>query len=64
MTPKFDQIKLIKRIYDFKQGTIGVWKRCNSSIAYTKTVTSAVDYHRNLSNTNLRALIYRSEFIA
>lgn len=42
-----------------KQDSIGVWKRCNMSIAYTKTVSSSIEYHKNLSNTGLRALIYR-----
>nr|XP_023913727.1 serine carboxypeptidase-like 3 [Quercus suber]POF08972.1 serine carboxypeptidase-like 18 [Quercus suber] len=53
--------KSVRAALNVRNGTIGVWKRCNSSIAYTKTVTSTVDYHRNLSNTNLRALIYSGD---
>ena len=42
------------------QGTKGYWKRCNiSGLAYTEDVISSVAYHRNLSKTGLRALIYR-----
>nr|XP_023924392.1 serine carboxypeptidase-like 13 [Quercus suber] len=29
-----------------------------ASLAYTKNILSTIDYHRNLSRTNLRALIY------
>jgi len=53
--------KSVRAALNVRNGTIGVWKRCNSSIAYTKTVSSTVDYHRNLSNTNLRALIYSGD---
>ncbi|GMY35362.1 serine carboxypeptidase-like 17 [Fagus crenata] len=53
--------KTVRAALNIRNGTIGVWKRCNSSIAYTKTVTSSVEYHKNLSNTNLRALIYSGD---
>ncbi|XP_041019111.1 serine carboxypeptidase-like 13 [Juglans microcarpa x Juglans regia] len=53
--------KSVREALNIRNGTTGVWKRCNSSLAYTKTVTSSVDYHRNLSNTNLRALIYSGD---
>ncbi|KAB1204248.1 Serine carboxypeptidase-like 18 [Morella rubra] len=51
----------VREALNVRNGTTGVWKRCNSSLAYTKTVTSSVDYHRNLSNTNLRALVYSGD---
>lgn len=53
--------KSVREALNVTNGTIGVWKRCNSSIAYTKTVLSSVDYHKNLSHTNLRALIYSGD---
>ncbi|KAE8056750.1 hypothetical protein FH972_013493 [Carpinus fangiana] len=31
------------------------------TLAYTKTVPSSVEYHRNLSHTNLRALVYSGD---
>ncbi|XP_050283204.1 serine carboxypeptidase-like 13 isoform X4 [Quercus robur] len=41
-----------------REGTKGNWQMCNSSLAYTKNILSTIDYHRNLSRTNLRSLIY------
>nr|XP_023924394.1 serine carboxypeptidase-like 18 [Quercus suber] len=41
-----------------REGTKGYWHMCNSSLAYTKNILSTIDYHRNLSRTNLRVLIY------
>lgn len=51
----------VRAALGIREGTKGVWKRCNSSLAYTKTVSSSVPYHQNLSNTNLRALIYSGD---
>ncbi|KAI6682582.1 hypothetical protein NL676_036463 [Syzygium grande] len=53
--------KSVRAALGVREGTKGVWNRCNSSLAYTKTVTSTVGYHRNLSTTNLRALIYSGD---
>ncbi|KAI4377684.1 hypothetical protein MLD38_015271 [Melastoma candidum] len=44
-----------------RNGTKGMWERCNGSLAYTKTVTSSIHYHENFTNTNLRALIYSGD---
>ncbi|KAI4380564.1 hypothetical protein MLD38_006741 [Melastoma candidum] len=44
-----------------REGTKGSWTRCNSSLAYTKTVSSSVPYHWNLSSTGLKALIYSGD---
>ncbi|XP_030458784.1 serine carboxypeptidase-like 18 [Syzygium oleosum] len=51
----------VRAALGIREGTKGVWKRCNSSLAYTKSVSSSVPYHKNLSNTNLRALIYSGD---
>ncbi|KAF7127052.1 hypothetical protein RHSIM_Rhsim11G0150500 [Rhododendron simsii] len=37
------------------------WLRCNKSMAYTEVVFTSLDYHRNLSHTPLRALIYSGD---
>ncbi|XP_050373394.1 serine carboxypeptidase-like 18 [Argentina anserina] len=52
----------VREALNVSENSIGVWKRCNMSIAYTKTVTSSIDYHKNLSDyTNLRALVYSGD---
>ncbi|GAV85646.1 LOW QUALITY PROTEIN: Peptidase_S10 domain-containing protein, partial [Cephalotus follicularis] len=52
---------IVREALHVRENTIGVWKRCNSSIAYTKTVTSSVAYHRNLSTQSLRAIVYSGD---
>ncbi|GKV00446.1 hypothetical protein SLEP1_g13132 [Rubroshorea leprosula] len=44
-----------------RENTKGVWERCNSSLAYTKTVRSSVEFHRNLSKKSLQVLIYSGD---
>ncbi|GKV00447.1 hypothetical protein SLEP1_g13133 [Rubroshorea leprosula] len=44
-----------------REHTKGVWNRCNSSIAYTKTVNSSVPYHRYLSEQSLLAMVYSGD---
>lgn len=42
------------------QGTVETWKRCPKNFStYTADVTSSVAYQKNLTETGLRALIYR-----
>ncbi|XP_010046975.2 serine carboxypeptidase-like 17 [Eucalyptus grandis] len=53
--------KTVRAALGVREGTKGVWNRCNSSLAYTKSVTSSVGYHQNLSTSNLRALIYSGD---
>ncbi|XP_059460990.1 serine carboxypeptidase-like 13 [Corylus avellana] len=53
--------KSVREALNVRNGTTGVWKWCNRTLAYTKTVPSSVEYHRNLSDTNLRALVYSGD---
>ncbi|PKI50686.1 hypothetical protein CRG98_028923 [Punica granatum] len=53
--------KDVRAALGVREGTKGVWTRCNSTLAYTKTVTSSIPYHKNLSSTALRALIYSGD---
>ncbi|KAE8037303.1 hypothetical protein FH972_009903 [Carpinus fangiana] len=51
----------VQEALHIREGTKRYWKLCNSSLAYTMNIPSTIDYHRNLTNTNLRALIYTSD---
>lgn len=53
--------KSVHEALHVRPGTKPVWKRCNSSLAYTDDVTSSVPYHRNLTQRDLRALIYSGD---
>lgn len=46
-------------MYIAEQGTKTYWPYCNSTLAYTKVVSSVVDYHKNLTKANIRVLIFR-----
>ncbi|XP_061351009.1 serine carboxypeptidase-like 17 [Gastrolobium bilobum] len=48
----------VRKDLNVREGTKGHFKRCNHSEAYIKNVHSVVEYHQNLTNTNLRSLIY------
>ncbi|XP_050283184.1 serine carboxypeptidase-like 18 isoform X1 [Quercus robur] len=49
----------VREALHVREGTKGYWTLCNiSDLAYTKDILSTIDYHRNLSKTRLRALIY------
>ncbi|KAK9275973.1 hypothetical protein L1049_023249 [Liquidambar formosana] len=51
----------VREALNVRNGTKGYWARCNSSIAYTKDVTSTVPYHRNLTSKILRSLVYSGD---
>ncbi|XP_044471383.1 serine carboxypeptidase-like 18 [Mangifera indica] len=53
--------RIVREALHVRDGTVGVWKRCNSSIAYTKTQSSTVGYHKNFTSSSLRALIYSGD---
>ncbi|KAF8038452.1 hypothetical protein BT93_B1098 [Corymbia citriodora subsp. variegata] len=49
----------VQEALHIREGTKPQWDRCNESLSYTKDVPNSVIYHRYLSKTSLRALIYR-----
>ncbi|GMH13585.1 hypothetical protein Nepgr_015426 [Nepenthes gracilis] len=50
----------VQKSLHVREGTIQEWKRCNN-LQYTYDVTSVLGYHRNLTNTDLEALIYSGD---
>ncbi|XP_061368073.1 serine carboxypeptidase-like 17 [Gastrolobium bilobum] len=49
----------VQKNLNVREGTKGHFERCNNiSDTYTKNVHSVVEYHQNLTSTNLRSLIY------
>ncbi|XP_058191578.1 serine carboxypeptidase-like 2 isoform X2 [Rhododendron vialii] len=51
----------VRQALHIRKGTKEKWARCNESMAYTEVVFNSLDYHRNLSHTTLRALIYSGD---
>ncbi|XP_059654701.1 serine carboxypeptidase-like 17 [Cornus florida] len=51
----------VRKALHVREGTKEVWQRCNATLAYIEDVTSSVAYHRNLTRTGLRALIYSGD---
>ncbi|KAI8532615.1 hypothetical protein RHMOL_Rhmol11G0226800 [Rhododendron molle] len=51
----------VREALHVRKGTKDKWLRCNESMAYTEVVFSSLDYHKNLSHTPLRALIYSGD---
>ncbi|KAF7116028.1 hypothetical protein RHSIM_RhsimUnG0041300 [Rhododendron simsii] len=51
----------IKDLTLVTEGTVEKWVRCNESLSYTEVVETSLDYHRNLSHTTLRALVYSGD---
>ncbi|KAA8545752.1 hypothetical protein F0562_020797 [Nyssa sinensis] len=51
----------VQRALHVREGTKKEWVRCNKSMSYTEDVFSSIDYHRNLTNTYYRALIYSGD---
>lgn len=44
-----------------RKGTVNRWSRCNQTISYTKDQPSVVQVHQNLTNHNLRLLVYSGD---
>ncbi|WCJ42205.1 Serine carboxypeptidase-like 18 [Euphorbia peplus] len=53
--------KVVRDALQVRENTIGVWKRCNSTLAYTNTVTSSVPYHKYLSKQTLNSLVFSGD---
>ncbi|XP_058189547.1 serine carboxypeptidase-like 1 [Rhododendron vialii] len=51
----------VRQALHIRKETKEKWARCNESMAYTEVVFNSLDYHRNLSHTTLRALIYSGD---
>ncbi|XP_030472526.2 serine carboxypeptidase-like 18 [Syzygium oleosum] len=51
----------VREALHIREGTKPEWDRCNYSLSYTKDVLNSVVYHRYLSKTSLRALIYSGD---
>ncbi|GMH03075.1 hypothetical protein Nepgr_004914 [Nepenthes gracilis] len=52
----------VREALHVRQGTVSSWMRCVKSLPYyTKDVSSTIAYHRNLSTTGLRALIFSGD---
>ncbi|KAF8016814.1 hypothetical protein BT93_H2124 [Corymbia citriodora subsp. variegata] len=51
----------VQEALHIREGTKPEWRRCNYSLSYTKDVLNSVVYHRYLSKTSLRALIYSGD---
>ncbi|XP_062159357.1 serine carboxypeptidase-like 13 [Alnus glutinosa] len=53
--------KGVQEALGVREGTKTFWQYCNTTLDYTSTVTSVVGYHRNLTNADLRCLIYSGD---
>ncbi|KAF3942729.1 hypothetical protein CMV_030643 [Castanea mollissima] len=53
--------KSVQEALGVRPGTKHFWQYCNTTLAYTKSVTNVVSYHRNLTNADLRLLVYSGD---
>ncbi|CAL9022599.1 unnamed protein product [Prunus brigantina] len=55
--------KTVQNALHVREGTIKGWEKCNQSISsnYAHDVRTSIDYHRNLTKKNLRALVYSGD---
>ncbi|XP_020409308.1 serine carboxypeptidase-like 18 isoform X5 [Prunus persica] len=51
----------VRKALNIREGTKGEWAKCNKTTPYTFDVPSSVDYHRNLSQKHLRAIVYSGD---
>ncbi|KAK4275732.1 hypothetical protein QN277_018765 [Acacia crassicarpa] len=48
----------VRNALHIREGTKGEFLRCNKSLSYETNLQSVVDYHRDLTKTNLQCLVY------
>ncbi|XP_044509214.1 serine carboxypeptidase-like 7 [Mangifera indica] len=59
---KYMNDKSVQKALNVREGTVKNWARCLKVFpTYTENINSTVDYHKNLSNTGMRALIYSGD---
>ncbi|KAI4367557.1 hypothetical protein MLD38_023284 [Melastoma candidum] len=52
----------VRRALNVREGTAANWHRCWKTFSnFTEEVTSTIPYHKNFTNTGLRALIYSGD---
>ncbi|KAG9440607.1 hypothetical protein H6P81_020772 [Aristolochia fimbriata] len=51
----------VQQALNVHKGSIRKWKICDTSIPYTKDITSAIEYHRKLSSKGYRTLVYSGD---
>ncbi|KAL7206337.1 hypothetical protein ACSBR2_019114 [Camellia fascicularis] len=51
----------IKGLQLVTNGSIEKWVRCNKTLSYNEDLLTSIEYHRNLSHTDLRSLIYSGD---
>ncbi|KAL3745822.1 hypothetical protein ACJRO7_014864 [Eucalyptus globulus] len=54
-------LKSVQEALQVRPGTKTYWPYCNSTLAYTKVISSVVDYHKNLTKGNIRGLIFSGD---
>ncbi|XP_039158188.1 serine carboxypeptidase-like 18 isoform X2 [Eucalyptus grandis] len=53
--------KTVQKALHIREGTKTEWIRCNESSSYAHDVIKSTDYHQNLTEKKLRALIYSGD---
>ncbi|KAG7977207.1 hypothetical protein I3843_05G019600 [Carya illinoinensis] len=53
--------KSVQKALHVREGTITNWERCSNTLAYTQNIITSIDYHRNLTKKDLRALVYSGD---
>ncbi|XP_061354491.1 serine carboxypeptidase-like 18 isoform X2 [Gastrolobium bilobum] len=53
--------KVVQEALHVRIGTIKEWDRCNRSLSYVEDIRSSLDYHRNLTSEDLRAIVYSGD---
>ncbi|XP_028079361.1 putative serine carboxypeptidase-like 52 isoform X3 [Camellia sinensis] len=51
----------VQKALHIRKGSIEKWVRCNKTLSYNEDLLTSIEYHRNLSHTDLRSLIYSGD---